>query len=264
MARICPLFSGSSGNSYYIGSPREGILVDVGRSAKQIAGMLDTCGIDIGAIRAIFITHEHSDHVSGLRVFASRHRIPVYASLGTMNALEESGCLNGNVKADVIGTDGMECAGMKITPFSIPHDSADCVGYRIETPDGRKIALSTDLGCLTDTVRENLSGADTVVLESNHDIGMLRNGPYPYPLKRRILSDTGHLSNEACASELDTLVRHGSTRFLLAHLSHENNTPELAFQTTLCALKLSGMLHGKDFELFVAPRENTEAKTIIF
>lgn len=264
MARFCPLFSGSSGNSYYIGSAREGILIDVGRSAKQIADMLDACNINISAIRAIFITHEHSDHVSGLRVFSSRHHVPVYASAGTLNALKTTGCLNEKIESSIIENDGMECAGMKIVPFPISHDSAECVGYRIETPDGRKIVFSTDLGYLSKEVRNRLTGSDMVVLESNHDIGMLQNGPYPYPLKRRILSDTGHLSNDACAAELAGLVRSGSTRFILAHLSRENNTPELAYQTALCALKLSGMKQGKDFELFVAPRENTENKTIIF
>ena len=264
MARFCPLFSGSSGNSYYIGSAREGILIDVGRSAKQIAEMLGACNIDVSAIRAIFVTHEHSDHVAGLRVFASRHHVPVYASAGTLEALSTMGCLNEKIESSVIDSNGMECAGMRITPFPISHDSAECVGYRIETPDGRKIALSTDLGCLSEDVRKNLAGSDMVVLESNHDIRMLENGPYPYVLKRRILSNTGHLSNDACASELDGLVRSGSTRFVLAHLSRENNTPDLAFQTALCSLKMSGMKQGKDFELFVAPRENAEARTIIF
>lgn len=264
MARFCPLFSGSSGNSYYIGSAREGILVDVGRSAKQVADMLGACNIDISSIRAIFVTHEHSDHVAGLRVFASRHHVPVYASAGTLDALKTMGCLNEKIVSSVIDSSGTECAGMRITPFPISHDSAECVGYRIETPDGRKIALSTDLGYLSEEVRHNLAGSDMVVLESNHDVRMLENGPYPYVLKRRILSDTGHLSNDACASELDSLVRSGSTRFVLAHLSRENNTPDLAFQTSLCSLKMSGMRQGKDFELFVAPRENVEARTIIF
>ncbi len=263
MARFCPLFSGSSGNSYYIGSAREGILIDVGRSAKQVADMLDACGIGVSAVRAVFVTHEHADHVAGLRVFASRHRVPVFASAGTLGALKASGCLNEKIESRVVGG-GMECAGMKITPFPIPHDSAECVGYRIEMPDGRKIALSTDLGRLSEEVQANLAGADMVVLESNHDVGMLENGPYPYPLKRRILSDTGHLSNDACASGLAEFVRSGSTRFVLAHLSRENNTPELAYQTALCSLKLAGMKQGRDFELFVAPRENAEAKTIIF
>jgi phosphoribosyl 1,2-cyclic phosphodiesterase len=264
MARFCPLFSGSSGNSYYIGSARDGILIDVGRSAKQVTDMLGTCGIDIAAIRAIFITHEHTDHISGLRVFASRHHVPVYASRGTFAALEAMGCLNDKFEPSVIDSKGVECAGMMLTPFSISHDSAECIGYRIETSDGRKIALATDLGYLSDEVRNNLFGSDMVVLESNHDVGMLENGPYPYHLKRRILSKTGHLSNDACASELDSLVRSGATRFILAHLSRENNTPDLAFQTALCALKMSGMKQGKDFELFVAPRENTDGRTIIF
>lgn len=264
MARFCPLFSGSSGNSYYIGSAKEGILIDAGRSAKQITDMLNSCEIEIAAVKAIFITHEHSDHVAGLRVLASRHHIPVYASEGTLNALEAMGCVNEKVQAGTIDDHGLSIAGMKITPFPISHDSAECVGYQIETSDGRKIALSTDLGYLSDQVRNCLAGSDMVVLESNHDVGMLQNGPYPYVLKRRILSKTGHLSNDACASELESLVRGGSTRFVLAHLSLENNTPDLAFQTSLCALKLSGMKQGHDFELYVAPRANTENRTIVF
>ena len=264
MARFCPLFSGSSGNSYYIGSATEGILVDAGRSAKQITDMLGACGIDPDAVRAIFVTHEHSDHVSGLRVLASRRHIPVFASAGTLNALETMGCLNEKIQANIIGAGGISVAGMQVTPFRISHDSAECVGYRIETSDGRKVALSTDLGYLTEQVRNCLSDSDMVVLESNHDIRMLENGPYPYVLKRRILSKTGHLSNDACAAELKLLVRSGATRFVLAHLSKENNTPDLAFQTSLCELKLSGMKQGRDFELYVAPRANIENRTIIF
>lgn len=264
MARFCPLFSGSSGNSYYIGSAKEGILIDAGRSAKQIAGMLQNCEIDISNIKAIFVTHEHSDHVSGLRVFASRYHLPVYASCGTLTALDSMGCLNEKFDYGVISSKGIECAGMSIRPFHISHDSAECVGYRIETGDGHKIALSTDMGYMSDEVRDQLTGADMVILESNHDIGMLQNGPYPYPLKRRILSKTGHLSNKDCSAELNGLVQKGATRFILAHLSTENNTPDLAYQTSLCSLTMAGMKQGKDFELYVAPRENTAAKTIIF
>lgn len=264
MARFCPLFSGSSGNSYYIGSAKEGILIDVGRSAKQITGMLQNCGIELSAVRAIFITHEHSDHVSGLRVFASRNHIPVYASEGTVSALTTMKCLNEKIEYHNIPASGMEAAGMKITPFPLSHDAAECVGYRIETEDDRKISLSTDLGILSDDVRDNLSGADMVVLESNHDVGMLCNGPYPYPLKRRILSSKGHLSNADCSAELSGFVKQGATRFVLVHLSKENNTPDLAYQTSLCSLQMAGMKQGKDFELYVAPRDNLEGRTIIF
>ena len=264
MARLCPLFSGSSGNSYYIGSAEEGILIDIGRSAKQITARLEQCGISAGAIKAVFITHEHADHIAGLRVFASRYHLPVYASAGTLSALGGMGCLSEKFPYFVIEDCGIECAGMGIRPFPLSHDSAECIGYRVVTKDGRTVALSTDLGYLSEEVRADLSGADFVVLESNHDVGMLKNGPYPYPLKRRILSDTGHLSNADCAEELCSLVKSGTTRFLLAHLSAENNTPELAYQTSLCSLNLSGFKQDKDFQLFVAPRENTSGKSILF
>ncbi len=264
MARFCPLFSGSSGNSYYIGSANEGILIDAGRSAKQISNMLDNCQIDVEAIRGIFITHEHSDHVSGLRVFASRYHIPVYASSGTLSQLESMNCLNNKFTSKAIGSEWVTCGGMMVRAFPISHDSAECVGYRIKTKDGRQIALSTDLGYMSDDVRNNLNGADMIVLESNHDVGMLENGPYPYPLKRRILSKTGHLSNDDCSAELCGFVKSGSTRFMLAHLSKENNTPDLAYQTALCALEMSGMKQGRDFELYVAPRQNSQGRMVIF
>lgn len=264
MARICPLFSGSSGNCYYIGSGEEGILVDVGRSAKQVTTRLEQCGISTDAVKAVFITHEHADHVAGLRVFASRYHLPVYASAGTLSALSRMECLSDKFSQSVIDGTGMECAGMRIAPFPLSHDSAECVGYRIVTEDGRTVALSTDLGCLSEEVETGLTGADFVVLESNHDVGMLKNGPYPYPLKRRILSHTGHLSNADCAEELCRLVQCGTTRFLLAHLSAENNTPELAYQTSLCSLNLNGFQQDKDFQLFVAPRENVSGKSIWF
>lgn len=264
MARFCPLFSGSSGNSYYIGSASSGILIDAGRTAKQLTNMLELCGIGTNAVKAIFVTHEHSDHVKGLRVFASRNHIQVYSSLGTLNALEKMGCLDGKFPIDVINEKGIECADMLIRPFHTSHDSVESVGYRIQTHDGRSIGFSTDLGFMSDIVRNELTGADLVVLESNHDIGMLKNGPYPYPLKQRILSATGHLSNLACADELCGLVDKGTTRFVLAHLSSENNTPELAHQTALCSLSLAGMNEGIDYQLSVAPKENTAGKVMIF
>lgn len=264
MARFCTLFSGSSGNSYYIGSAEDGILIDAGRTAKQLNTMLKQCEIDVKAIRAIFVTHEHTDHIKGLRVFASRHHLPVFTSAGTLEELETMGCLSPDYSAQVIEAAGTECAGMYIRPFHTSHDSAESVGYRIETCDGRTIAVSTDLGYLSQEVRQELSGADMVVLESNHDVGMLQNGPYPYLLKRRILSSRGHLSNTDCAEELCGLATSGTTRFVLAHLSSENNTPELAFQTSLCSLTLSGRKQGVDFELYVAQKENTEGKIILF
>lgn len=264
MARFCPLFSGSSGNSYYIGSADHGVLIDAGKNAKQIMEALNRCEIPVSAIEAIFVTHEHSDHVSGLRVFASRHKIPVYASTGTMLALEEQGILNGKFPAFALSEEGMECAGMYIKPFRIPHDCAEGYGYRLMTADGRGVSVATDLGYMTAEVREAVTGSDLLVLESNHDIGMLRTGPYPYALKQRILSGIGHLSNLSCAEELCRFVQTGTTRFWLAHLSQENNTPELAYQTSLCSLKMAGMKENLDFQLFVAPCVNETGKVMVF
>lgn len=263
MARLCTLFSGSSGNSYYIGSQEAGVLIDAGRSAKQLAAMLEQCGIPVSAVKAVFVTHEHTDHIQGLRVFASRNHIKVYSSPGTLCALEATGHLN-KVEADVIGPEGIESAGMMIHPFHISHDCAEGYGYRVTTADGRIAVFSTDLGFISPEVQENLSGCDLAVLESNHDVGMLKNGMYPYPLKRRILSDQGHLSNEVCAQALPILAKKGTTRFVLAHLSRENNTPDLAYQTALCSLTMAGLTKGVDYELLVAPRENQDHKTILF
>jgi len=264
MARLYPLFSGSSGNSYYIGSAEAGVLIDAGRSAKQIETRLSSAGIAAQAIKAVFVTHEHSDHVSGLRVFASRYRIPVYASQGTMEALCDMEILNGKFPCDVVPGVGMECAGMHIRPFSVPHDCAEGFGYRVVTSDDRTVVFSTDLGHIPETVKDGIYGCDTIVMESNHDVEMLRHGSYPYSLKQRILSKLGHLSNAVCAQELPLLAENGTTRFLLAHLSAENNTPEAAFQTALSALSGTGMKQNVDFQLAVAPRDNQKGAMWIF
>ena len=201
MAELCPLFSGSTGNSYYIGSKSSGILVDIGRSCKQVTTVMQRCGIDPLSVQGILITHEHSDHISGLRVFASKYHIPVFASKGTLGALESMGILNDKYPAYTI-EDTLELAGMHVNAFRTPHDCTESFGYRIEAEDGHTVTVATDIGHITPEVEENLHGTDLAVIESNHDIGMLRTGPYPYSLKRRILSDFGHLSNTACADLL--------------------------------------------------------------
>lgn len=260
MARFCPLFSGSSGNSSYLGSRSAGVLIDAGVSARRLDGRLRLCGIDPLALQGILVTHEHSDHVSGLRVFAKKYGLPVYGSAGTLGAI--SGSLEGVELRDI--GDGAEIAGMAVRPFPISHDCVQPTGYRIHTGDGRDFCLATDLGYLSDQVKESLLGCDMVVIESNHDVEMLRNGPYPYYLKRRILSDHGHLSNAVCAEFLPELLKSGVRRFMLAHLSDTNNTPQLALETSLAALVRAGAVQDVDFILQVAMPENTESKTVIF
>lgn len=260
MARFCPLFSGSSGNSSYLGSRSAGVLIDAGCSARRLDGRMRLCGIDPLAVGGILVTHEHSDHVSGLRVFAKKYGLPVYGSAGTLGAI--AGSLEGVELRDI--GDGAEIAGMEVRAFPTSHDCAQPTGYRIHTWDGRDFCFATDLGYLSDEVKENLLGCDMVVIESNHDIEMLRNGPYPYYLKRRILSDQGHLSNAACAQFLPELLKSGVRRFMLAHLSDTNNTPRLALETSLSALVQAGFVQDVDFILQVAMPENTESKTVIF
>lgn len=260
MARLCPLFSGSKGNSYYIGSKSAGILVDAGRSAKQLDLMLKTCGIDPLAVQGIFITHEHNDHVSALRVFAKRYRLPVFASKGTLAAL--AGSLE-DTPMHVV-EDSLQIAGLEVHPFHTSHDCAEPLGFRVRTQDERIITVCTDLGCLSEEVTENLLGADFVVLESNHDVEMLRTGPYPYYLQQRILSDCGHLSNDVCAALLPRLAKSGTRRILLAHLSNENNSRTLALETAMRALVAEGLIANEDFVLDAARPANDTGAVIRF
>lgn len=262
MPRLCPLFSGSSGNSYYIGSATDGILIDAGRSAKQIENALKDNDLDIKNVKAIFVTHEHTDHIQGLRVLASRHKIKVYSSAGTISELYGKELINDKVDISAVTLNGIQTDSMNILPFRISHDCCEGFGYVVETSDGRKTAFATDTGYVSNDMKSALEGCDTVVIESNHDIGMLKNGIYPYILKRRILSDIGHLSNDACSEVLVDLVKKGTTRFVLAHLSRENNIPELALQTSLCSLQSNGMKQNTDFILSVAPVANTGGSII--
>lgn len=252
MARFCSLYSSSRGNCTYIGTAQSGILIDCGVSAKKVREGLEALGVQPSSIEAIFVTHEHTDHVNGLRVFASKENIPVYSSQGTLSALADANVLNGKFPVSAIEKNGTEVGGMYIRPFSISHDAREPVGYSVQTPDGRKISVATDTGIVTDEVLNGISGSDLVLLESNHDIGMLQNGPYPYALKRRILSELGHLSNDVCAETAVRLLENGTTRFCLAHLSHDNNMPALAYQTTFSELTLSGARQGSDYLLSVA------------
>lgn len=253
MAKICQLFSGSSGNSTYIGSGDGGILVDIGVSAKRMTEALQSIGVDPASLQGIFITHEHHDHVAGLRVFAGKYHIPVFGPEGSMMALEAEGQLTDGFDAYVLDLPRIAVGDFGVSSFTTSHDTRASCGYRVTLPDGRAVAVCTDLGFVSEAVRQGLDGCTAVVLESNHDIDMLKTGPYPYHLKERILSRRGHLSNEACAAELVRLVQGGTTRVVLSHLSKENNMPALAKRTALAALKAGGMAENKDFTLSVAP-----------
>lgn len=257
MAKVCQLFSGSDGNSTYIGTSKGGILIDAGVSAKRLTTRLNELDIEPQSIKAIFVTHEHVDHVKGLRVFANKNNIDVYATKGTLEELEYKCELKGNFNVYSID-DGVELDNLKVTPFHTSHDSADSCGYRVEIENDRKIAVCTDLGYINDSVRQGIVGCDLVVFESNHDINMLKsNINYPEHLKRRIMGIGGHLSNVDCSRELPNLVKNGTTRIILAHISKENNTPLLAIKSSVGELELSGAKKDVDYLITAATTEGT-------
>lgn len=256
MSKICPLFSGSTGNCVYIENKDTAILVDAGVSAKRITDALLERGLSVDKIKGVFVTHEHTDHISGVRVFCSRNHISVYSTRGTYEGMDDAGALK-NVDANIIeGETDMKDFGVDF--FHTSHDTKESCGYIVDL-GGKKIAVCTDLGVVTDEVHNALIGCDTVLIESNHDVKMLQNNSmYPFPLKRRILSESGHLSNNACAEEIEKLIKSGATRFILAHLSRENNLPMLARETTKSLLEMGSYKETKDFLLSVAAPQGND------
>lgn len=264
LAKLCPLFSGSSGNSYYVSVAGDAILIDAGKSAKQLENMLNINNLKIESIRGIFITHTHHDHVSALRVFASRYKIKVFASESTLLELEKKAIINENIEYYSIDKKTIDVGNIGVDSFETSHDCKGSVAYVINTRDDTKLSVVTDLGIVTDKVRESISGSDVVVIESNHDVAMLRSGSYPYNIKRRILSNEGHLSNDACAAELPKLVEKGAKHILLAHLSKDNNFPDLAKETAVCELNKYCMEENRDYTINVVSAENIYKRNILW
>lgn len=255
MARFCPLFSSSSGNCTYIGNADSGILIDAGSSCKSIVCALESKCIDPKSIKAVAVTHEHGDHIKGLKTFVKRFSVPVIASKKTFDALERYGALPEGCEK-LLAEDGANICGISVSRFATSHDCDGSSGYVVTLPDERKLGVCTDLGFVSDEVEKSLCGCDLVMLESNHDIKMLTNGPYPFVLKERIMSEHGHLSNVQCASLLPRLVKSGTTRLVLAHLSQHNNLPALALSTARAGLVEAGLKEELDYILYVAPVEN--------
>ncbi len=257
MIKLCPLCSGSSGNSVYVGvSEDSGLLVDVGLATKRIEFLLGENNINVDNIKAVLITHEHVDHVAGLRVFAKKYGIKIYASEGTISSLCEKGIITDKHEFEILSVKEKNIGFAGIRPFFTSHDCSQGTGYVISGESGESVAVCTDLGYISDDIKQALTGCKSVVIESNHDVMMLQNGPYPYYLKRRILSNIGHLSNDTCAELLPYLVSTGTKNIILSHLSEKNNIPELARQTALYSFERNCMKEKIDFNLFVSPKVN--------
>lgn len=262
MAKICPLCSGSSGNSVYISASSGSVLVDAGMSCKSIFESVSAIGGDIARLQAVAITHQHIDHIKGLKAFIKKTGIPVIASHKTLEALILEDKLPASAQTVCIGDKPVCIGDMQIDRFATSHDCDGSSGYVVTLPDGRRVSVCTDLGVVDDVVRAAISGCSVTLIEANHDVEMLRRGVYPPNLKMRILSDKGHLSNTACAAELPSLLQSGTNRFILGHLSLQNNTPNLALAAAKTMLSVSGATMGKDYLLNIAKPGISEAVVI--
>ncbi|MGN1051013.1 MAG: MBL fold metallo-hydrolase [Acutalibacteraceae bacterium] len=262
MAKLIPLFSGSKGNSYFVGSGDRGILIDAGKNAKQIELGLTMADLSMDMVKGIFITHEHSDHTSALKVLTKKYNIPVFATKGTISALLCENKINDSTIMYQVPGD-IDFEGFRVSTVKTSHDCIESCGYKILCPDGQRAMIATDTGVVTDEMRENFANCDAVVFESNHDVRMLKTGPYPQILKQRILSDKGHLSNFASSKELPDMVRYGTKHIVLAHISHENNSPSLAEGFALSSLEQSGYSCNCDYKLYLA-RQETGGEVIFF
>jgi phosphoribosyl 1,2-cyclic phosphodiesterase len=255
MIKVCSLFSGSSGNCIFISSGETSVLVDAGVSGKRIEEALVQIGESIKDISAIIITHEHSDHISGAGVLSRRHKIPIYANSRTWDAMRPFlGKLNPEHICVTEVCSKFSIGDIDIVSFPIPHDAACPVGYNFFI-DGKKITIATDIGHITDELVGWLEKSHFILLESNHDVEMLKTGRYPWPLKKRIMGDYGHLCNDHTGRIVAHLAENGTKFFLLGHLSKENNYPELAYQTVCNALAEKKIYPDKDVFLDVAYRD---------
>jgi phosphoribosyl 1,2-cyclic phosphodiesterase len=258
MVRVTVLASGSKGNSMVVSSSATRILVDAGLSCRELLKRMRDSGEDPAALSAILITHEHVDHVAGLRVLAHKLAVPVYMTGPTHRAWfqmmrHEAKAAERELK-DLERLEFFEAGrrfqigDVAITPFTIPHDAADPVGFTFQV-EGVKLGFATDLGYIPASVREHLRGCDGLILESNHDIEMLRTGPYPWSVKQRVMSRVGHLSNEALAEFLTDGYDGGAAFLVLAHLSEQNNCPEIARVAAERALGLRPSLFQQQLRL---------------
>ncbi len=255
--RLCSIASGSSGNCVYVGSDTTHLLMDVGISGKRTEEGLHQLGLTMKDIDAIFITHEHADHINGLGVLARKYEVPVYATKKTIEAILASpsvGKIDKSLFRTVTPDEKCIVKDLALYPMHTSHDAADPVAYRI-SHDRKKIGIVTDLGCYNDYTVECLRGLDLLYLEANHDVHMLQVGPYPYYLKQRILGERGHLSNESAGKLLSRLLHDNIQAIVLGHLSKENNLPELAYESVRVEVTMSETKYnGNDFPIYVARR----------
>ena len=252
---FCSIYSGSSGNCLYVASDHTKILVDSGLTGKKIQEGLKEIGVDPAELDAMVITHEHVDHIKSAGILSRRYNIPIYANTKTWEAMVNS---LGQVSDENIRVfeeyNAFEIGDILVQPFEIPHDAACPCGYSF-MHEGNKISIATDIGYVTEEIKANISNANLILLEANHDVEMLKVGPYPYSLKRRVLSNKGHLSNEDAGKAIVEILGPKTKKVILGHLSKTNNYPELALRTVISVLQMNGIIDGEHIEIDIASRD---------
>ena len=257
--KLCSIASGSSGNCVYVGEGDFHILVDAGISGKRIEEGLAGLGVHPADLNGILITHEHTDHTQGVGVLARKYKVPLYGTVETLHAMMKGKSNIGKVEESllkiIVPDVPFQIGAITVRPFSTSHDASNSVCYTFEA-DGHKVAMATDLGTYDEYIVQQLQDAELLYLEANHDENMLLVGNYPYYLKQRILGERGHLSNHTAAKLLTTLLHPNLKSVALAHLSKENNLPELAYETVRMELEQKAVEIGIPMpELFVAERD---------
>ena len=257
LPRFASIASGSSGNSIYFGSDNTHILIDAGISNKRIEEGLKNLGLKVSDLSGVFITHEHSDHIQGLKILTKKYQIPIYATKGTLDYIKKKKIIEGyEGLCNIIAADTeFSVADINAKVFKISHDASEPVGFRLSTA-GKSVAVATDMGVYDEYIVDNLQNLDAIMLEANHDIRMLEVGPYPYHLKRRILGNKGHLCNENAGKLLARILHDKIKHIFLGHLSKENNYPSLAYETVKVEIDEADVEYrGSDFRIDVAKRD---------
>lgn len=251
------LGSGSSGNCYYLGTDKCGILIDAGIGIRSIKKIFKETGLSLDSIRAVFITHDHADHIKAVGHLAGKYNIPVYATPETHYGISRSYCMTEKLDKDhtyfIEKEKVVVVEDFEVTSFEVPHDGTDNVGYCI-TVDGKTFSFLTDIGHITDTAARYIAKADYLILEANYDRTMLEMGPYPYHLKERIAGPNGHMCNKEMADYIATHMPEKLKYLWLCHLSKDNNHPELAYKTVEIVLRENGILVGQDLQVIPLKR----------
>ena len=245
MANYISLYSGSSGNCSVVEENGKFIIIDMGKSARTTAKALKDLSLDIKNLQGVLVSHEHVDHIGGLKVFLKNLNVPVYSNCATLDFLAERDLVPPHIVLEDMNFAGHNIGSFFVSGFETPHDSVGCMGFNIHTNAGTRMTMATDLGCVTDSILTQFMGADLAVIEANYDEQMLReNCSYPYYLKSRISSDRGHLSNIQCSNAAVQIIRSGVKKMHLCHLSDNNNTPS----TALSQLALTAIQQGINIE----------------